>query len=85
MLQTKIRDELVKGNEAFLNQKTTNDPTREKELRLSQVPKQKPHTIVLACADSRVPVEKIFSADTGSLFVIRTAGNRKFVVSRFAG
>jgi carbonic anhydrase len=29
----------------------------------------------LACADSRVPVEAIFSQDAGSLFVVRVAGN----------
>jgi carbonic anhydrase len=30
---------------------------------------------VLACADSRVPVELIFDAGIGDLFVVRVAGN----------
>ena len=36
---------------------------------------QYPHTIVIACSDSRVIPERIFSADLGELFVIRVAGN----------
>ena len=36
---------------------------------------QKPYAIVIACADSRVIPESIFSAGIGELFVIRVAGN----------
>ncbi len=36
---------------------------------------QKPYAIVLACSDSRVMPESIFSAGLGELFVIRVAGN----------
>jgi carbonic anhydrase len=36
---------------------------------------QHPFAAVLACSDSRVPVELIFNAKAGELFVIRTAGN----------
>ena len=37
---------------------------------------QHPHTIVVSCADSRVPPEIIFNSDAlGSLFVVRTAGH----------
>lgn len=32
-------------------------------------------TIVLSCADSRVPVEKIFDAKPGELLVLKNAGN----------
>jgi carbonic anhydrase len=35
---------------------------------------QKPHTVVLACSDSRVPPELIFNQEIGSLFTVRTAG-----------
>ena len=34
---------------------------------------QKPYAIVLACSDSRVMPESIFSAGLGELFVIRVA------------
>ena len=36
---------------------------------------QHPYAIVLACSDSRVIPEAIFSAGIGELFVIRVAGN----------
>ena len=36
---------------------------------------QHPRAIVVACSDSRVIPEEIFSADLGELFVIRVAGN----------
>lgn len=36
---------------------------------------QAPYAAVVACSDSRVPVEHIFSAGIGEVFVIRTAGN----------
>jgi carbonic anhydrase len=35
---------------------------------------QHPHTVVLTCADSRVPPEHIFNEGIGSLFVVRVAG-----------
>ena len=36
---------------------------------------QQPYAIVLACSDSRVIPEAVFSAGIGELFVIRVAGN----------
>lgn len=36
---------------------------------------QRPFAIVLACSDSRVPVETVFDQGLGDLFVIRVAGN----------
>ncbi|MCP5092616.1 MAG: carbonic anhydrase, partial [Gammaproteobacteria bacterium] len=36
---------------------------------------QAPFAIVLACSDSRVPVELVFDQGLGDLFVIRVAGN----------
>lgn len=47
------------------------DPLRERTAREGQ----HPYAIVLCCSDSRVIPEKIFGADIGELFVIRTAGN----------
>jgi carbonic anhydrase len=44
--------------------------------RLDQhVEGQAPYAVVLGCSDSRVPVEIIFDAGLGDLFVIRVAGN----------
>lgn len=36
---------------------------------------QQPHTLVIACADSRVDVESIASARPGELFITRNIGN----------
>ena len=36
---------------------------------------QSPHTAVIGCADSRAPLEAVFDAMPGDLFVLRNAGN----------
>lgn len=36
---------------------------------------QKPQVTILTCADSRIPVERVFDRGVGDLFVIRVAGN----------
>jgi len=36
---------------------------------------QRPYAVVVGCSDSRVPVETVFDAGPGELFVIRAAGN----------
>ena len=36
---------------------------------------QAPHTAIVGCADSRVPLETVFDALPGDLFVLRNAGN----------
>ncbi len=43
-------------------------------LRAATTPQQ-PHTLVIACADSRVDVESILSAGPGELFITRNIGN----------
>lgn len=44
-------------------------------LREHTVDKQEPFAGILACADSRVPVELVFDQTIGRLFVTRVAGN----------
>lgn len=36
---------------------------------------QKPFAVLLACADSRVPVEELFDRGVGDIFTVRNAGN----------
>jgi carbonic anhydrase len=42
--------------------------------RAALVAAQRPHAVVLTCADSRVPPEYIFNEGLGALFVVRVAG-----------
>ncbi len=66
---------LRKGNWRFVNGK--NDIARSigEARRAELVDGQKPFAVILACSDSRVPVELIFDQGLGELFVIRVAGN----------
>ena len=65
---------LMVGNQRFLGGKATS-PNRTLA-RLKEVgPKQTPFASVLACADSRVPVELVFDQGIGDVFVCRNAGN----------
>jgi carbonic anhydrase len=67
--------ELLAGNQRFAaNQLTsiTHDLTIMKERTVN---KQEPFAAVLACADSRIPVELVFDQTIGHIFVTRVAGN----------
>lgn len=68
-----VWDALQAGNQRFVLQKQerpNQDIVRRAELRTGQSPR----AVVLACSDSRVPVELIFDVGLGDLFVVRTAG-----------
>lgn len=67
--------ELTAGNERFMAGKLTSFELDLKILREKTVEKQEPFAAILACADSRVPVELIFDQSIGHLFVARVAGN----------
>ena len=43
--------------------------------REASVADQRPMAVVVGCSDSRVPVEAVFDAGVGELFVVRTAGH----------
>ena len=67
--------ELLAGNQRFAaNQLTsiTHDLIIMKERTVN---KQEPFAAVLACADSRIPVELVFDQTIGHIFVTRVAGN----------
>ena len=65
---------LMDGNKRFANGESIH-PNLGKELRESLINDQKPYAAIVACSDSRVPIEIIFDAGLGDLFVIRTAGH----------
>jgi carbonic anhydrase len=66
--------ELVMGNQRFAEGKSTG-PHRSMARLRDVAPKQAPFAAVLACADSRVPVEILFDQGFGDMFVCRAAGN----------
>ena len=68
-------NKLLEGNRNYIARGGfTADISPEKRLRTAATG-QSPYAIVVACSDSRVIPEVIFSAGIGDLFVIRVAGN----------
>ena len=67
--------ELMTGNERFDNNQLTSVEHDLRMLKENTVEKQEPFAAVLACADSRVPIELIFDQTIGHIFVTRVAGN----------
>ena len=66
---------LLAGNERFAANKLTSIEHDLTMLKDRNVDKQEPFGAVLACADSRVPVELVFDQTIGQIFVTRVAGN----------
>jgi carbonic anhydrase len=75
--------ELVAGNRRFAANQLTSTDQNLRILRERTVDKQEPFAAVLACADSRVPVELLFDQSIGHIFVTRVAGN--FVTPEIIG
>jgi carbonic anhydrase len=67
--------ELMAGNERFAANQLTSVQQDLEVLKEHTADKQEPFAAVLACADSRVPVELIFDQTIGHIFVARVAGN----------
>jgi carbonic anhydrase len=66
---------LLAGNQRFAANRLTSIEHDLKILKEHTVEKQEPFAAVLACADSRVPVELVFDQTIGHIFVTRVAGN----------
>jgi len=67
--------ELLAGNQRFAANKLTSIEHDLSILKEHTLEKQEPFAAVLACADSRVPVELLFDQTIGHIFVTRIAGN----------
>jgi carbonic anhydrase len=65
---SKIDDRLIKGYQKFRDTVFESDRALYEELASSG---QKPHTLMIACSDSRVLPQQILSAGPGDLFVVR--------------
>jgi len=68
-------EELRQGNRRFVGGETDAESIARRSHRADQAGGQTPFAIILACSDSRVPVEMVFDRGFGDLFVIRVAGN----------
>src|SRR5438876_10903973 len=63
------------GNRRYVTGRTTAHKHDLEALKAKTAESQAPFAAVLACADSRVPVELVFDQTIGHLFVCRVAGN----------
>eukprot|EP00928_Gymnodinium_smaydae_P087040 TRINITY_DN7139_c0_g1_i1.p1 TRINITY_DN7139_c0_g1~~TRINITY_DN7139_c0_g1_i1.p1 ORF type:complete len:1095 (+),score=184.92 TRINITY_DN7139_c0_g1_i1:189-3473(+) len=75
MLASEVLMKLQSGNERFargnLEHKTIDAKTRHALVKEGQ----RPMAVMLGCADSRVPLDYVFDANPGDLFVVRNAGS----------
>ena len=68
-------ERLREGNSRFVSGDGGQNISGTQAHRAELTEGQNPFAIILACSDSRVPVEIIFDQGLGDLFVIRVAGN----------
>lgn len=66
---------LREGNERFASGLRSVESFRTPKEIAALAGGQQPFAIIVACSDSRVPVETVFDQGPGDLFVIRLAGN----------
>lgn len=67
-------EELLAGNQRFIQGKATNTNRSLKNLQ-AIAEEQTPFAAILGCGDSRSPLEVVFDQGFGNLFVVRNAGN----------
>ena len=67
--------ELLAGNQRFATNHLNSITHNLTIMKERTVNKQEPFAAVLACADSRIPVELVFDQTIGHIFVTRVAGN----------
>jgi len=66
---------LTEGNERFMSDQRMYPNLNQDRRTETAENGQHPYVTVITCSDSRVPVENIFDAGIGDIFVIRVAGN----------
>ena len=66
---------LQDGNQRWVMDKDENPNTEPSRRAMVTEKGQKPFCSILTCADSRLPVERMFDRGVGELFVVRVAGN----------
>ncbi len=68
-------ERLREGNLRFVSNLRGSHTDLSHDRRAELAAGQQPFAIVLGCSDSRIPVEIVFDAGFGDLFVVRVAGN----------
>ena len=68
-------ERLRDGNMRFARGSANNLLSISQARRAELVDGQTPFAVIVACSDSRVPVELLFDQGLGDLFVVRVAGN----------
>lgn len=68
----KFPKDLLDGYRIFMGGRFSHESQRYKDLAEQG---QEPHTLVIACCDSRVAPETIFNCGPGELFVVRNVAN----------
>lgn len=66
---------LQEGNQRWVNGKSRNPNTDDARMRAQAEGGQTPFAAILTCADSRIPVERVFDCGVGDIFDVRVAGN----------
>ncbi|MGE3106998.1 MAG: carbonic anhydrase [Phycisphaerales bacterium] len=66
---------LQAGNERWVKEKPAAPNTTASRREETSSGGQKPFATILTCADSRIPVERVFDCGVGDVFVVRVAGN----------
>ena len=66
---------LKEGNRRFVDGQPLGSKTQNVQRHRLVDEGQAPHTAIIGCADSRAPLETIFDAMPGDIFVLRNAGN----------
>lgn len=66
---------LKDGNQRFCSNQSVHGNLTHERMVETDNQGQHPYATILGCSDSRVPVEAIFDAGIGEIFVVRVAGN----------
>ncbi len=66
---------LQEGNARWASDQETNPGTTPQRRESNAAEGQRPFVTILTCADSRIPVERVFDRGVGEVFTIRVAGN----------
>ena len=75
MQHMKVSRSCFRGNSRFAVGTPEQMVTSDKARRALVSAGQQPHSAILGCADSRVPIDTVFDANPGDIFVLRNAGN----------